>query len=377
MSVTVCISARALDFPQGGGHMWAYLNWALGLRSLGCKVLWMEAVNCRNSEEKIESVIADFRRRLEPYGFVNDVLFYGADRQTLPSAIAAQELPIEILRETDLMLNLAYGTPDAIVAMARKSAMLDIDPGLTQIWLSDGVMRVAPHDFYFTIGETVGTPAAKFPNLNVKWHYTPPCVALDWWHVAAADSTAPFTTVSQWISDEYMEDENGWYCNNKRSGFEPFLDLPQLTELPLELALCLAADEDGERRALRARGWRVRHAFEVSSSASDYQRYIAGSRGEFSCAKPSCVRLENAWISDRTLCYLASGRPAIVQHTGKSAFLPDAAGLFRFRTLVEAAGFLERVAGDYEHQCHLARELAEEHFDARKVAASVLERVLN
>ena len=92
--------------------------------------------------------------------------------------------------------------------------------------------------------------------------------------------------------------------------------------------------------------------------------------------KPACVRLQNAWVSDRTLCYLASAKPAVVQHTGPSRFLPEAAGMFRFRNLQEAARCLEQVAGDYERQCRLARALAEEHFDARKVVGRLLERAL-
>ena len=87
--------------------------------------------------------------------------------------------------------------------------------------------------------------------------------------------------------------------------------------------------------------------------------------------------LETAWVSDRTLCYLASGKPAVVQYTGQSRFLPDSAGLFRFRELKEAAKCVERVLIDYEHQCKLARNLAEEYFDARKVVSNVLERALS
>jgi hypothetical protein len=90
--------------------------------------------------------------------------------------------------------------------------------------------------------------------------------------------------------------------------------------------------------------------------------------------KPSCVRLQNAWISDRTLSYLASGKPAVVEHTGSSRFLPDAAGLFRFRDVEEAARSLETVAADYPRQCRLARALAEQYFDARKVVRRMLER---
>lgn len=236
-------------------------------------------------------------------------------------------------------------------------------------------MHPAPHDIYFTIGETVGQRRTRIPDVGLKWHYTPPCVALDWWPVLPATADAPFSTVSHWYGrDEWIDDEAGGYCNDKREGFLPYLDLPRLTKQPLELALCLAADDDDERAALRERNWRVRDSNAVTSTPWDYQRYIQGSRGEFSCVKPSCVRLQNAWISDRTLCYLASGRPAVVEHTGPSEFLPDAAGLFRFRDLNDAARCLDTVAADYDRQSSLARALAEEYFDARKVVGSVLER---
>jgi hypothetical protein len=128
---------------------------------------------------------------------------------------------------------------------------------------------------------------------------------------------------------------------------------------------------------LQRRGWSVVDAHMVASTPWDYQSYIQDSFGEFSCAKPACLRLENAWIGDRTLCYLASGKPAVVQHTGPSRFLPDSAGLFRLRELKEAAKCVERVLVDYEHQCKLARNLAEEYFDARKVVANLLERALS
>ena len=129
-------------------------------------------------------------------------------------------------------------------------------------------------------------------------------------------------------------------------------------------------------QTLERRGWRIEHAHAVASTPADYQRFIQRSKGEFSCAKPSCVRLQTAWLSDRTLCYLASGKPAIVQHTGPSRFLPDACGIFRFRDLPEAARYLDIVAADYDRQCRQARSLAEEFFDARKVAARLLERAL-
>ena len=151
------------------------------------------------------------------------------------------------------------------------------------------------------------------------------------------------------------------------------------------LAICQAADgklrlmpdELAERKYLEREKWQVVHAHAVASTPWNYQDFIRQSKGEFSCVKPSCVKLQNAWVSDRTLCYLASGRPAVVQHTGPSRILPDAAGIFRFHDLADAARCLDAVAADYKRQSRLARLLAEEHFDAKKVTAKVLERAIS
>ena len=173
-----------------------------------------------------------------------------------------------------------------------------------------------------------------------------------------------------------MEFQGELRSNEKRAAFLDYLDLPLRTSTPLELALCLAPGDEADGRLLEERGWKIRHAWTVSSEPEQYRAYIQQSRGEFSVVKPSCVWLNNAWISDRTLCYLASAKPAVVQHTGPSRFLPDSEGLFRFRTVEEAARALSAVESDYERHCRLARELAQEHFDAQKVVGRVLERAL-
>jgi hypothetical protein len=371
----VCLVANTLTYPEGGGHLWVYLNWALGLRSLGCEVVWLEAADPHLPEAERCSLLAGLKDRLTTFGLGENVALCSSSGQALTQLGKPEWLDVDEAAEADLLLNLAYDIPARVVRRFRRSVLLDIDPGLTQIWASQGAVPLAPHDLYFTIGETVGTPAARFPDLGLSWRHTPPVVALDWWPVSPASADAPFTTVSHW-GDAWVEDETGSYSNTKRDGFLPFLDLPRHTRQPLELALCLGDDET-ERQTWVTHGWRVREAHTVASTPGDYQRYVQHSRGEFSCVKPSCIRLQNAWISDRTICYLASGKPAVVQHTGPSCVLPEAAGLFRFHDLPEAARHLDTVAADYERQCRLARALAEEHFDARKEVKKLLERALS
>jgi hypothetical protein len=378
MTVTVCLSTDTIGYPEGGGHFWAYLNWALGLQAAGCQVIWLEGVNLRAPLERSLANITVIQERLARYGLGGCLALYPLQPVEVPVEIGTAALDlVDAARRSDLLLNLRYATPPHVVGSFRRSALVDIDPGLTQIWLSRGELRIADHDMYFTTGETVGRPGSLIPDAGLKWHYTPPPVDLNWWRPQPSAADAPFCTVSHWYAEEWIEDGTEVYCNDKRSGFLPFLDLPQRTGQPLELALSLGRDDVDERESLLHLGWRVVDSYSVSRSTWDYQAYIGRARGEFSSAKPSCVRLQNAWVSDRTLCYLASGKPAVVQHTGPSRILPDSAGLWRFRTLDEAANALSAVTADYERQCQLARSVAEDYFDARQVAARVLEQAMD
>src|SRR5215218_4975126 len=361
MSVTVCLSTNTtLSYPQGGGHLWVYLNWALGLRALGCEVIWLETVSNkersvsalhrrRRLERKgvaerpndlvheVQANVATLKRRLERYGLAERLALHSWGDEVLPGEVTKGCLDLEAATEADLLLNLRYSLPGEVVARFRRSALVDIDPGLLQVWMSQGLVSVPQHDLYFTIGETVGQPGAQFPDVVLKWHYTPPPVYLPEWPPVQADSMAPYTTVSHWWDGTggSVEFQGELRHNEKRAAFLDYADLPLRTSSPLELALCLAPGDEEEARLLEERGWNIRHTWTVSSEPEHYRAYIQQSRGEFSIVKPSCVWLRNAWISDRTLCYLASAKPAVVQHTGFSRFLPDSEGLFRFRTLEE------------------------------------------
>lgn len=355
-----------------GGHVWMYLNWALGLRALGCRVIWLEQVPPDTPAVTLQEWVDTLTNVLERYGLSDTLALYPKSGEPLPAEVKEACLDLDVAaEEADLLLNQLYEMRPEVVSRFRRSALLDSDPGLLQYWMQAGAINVAPHDFYFTIGEHLRNEG------GVQWLHTPPCVALDWWPLTGAAPASAFTTVSHWTAGKWAADAAGFFRNDKRSAFLPFLHLPQRTTEPLELALTLSAYDEEDQRSLQQLGWRVRNSNEVASTPWDYQGYVQGSRGEFSCAKPSYVRMQNAWVSDRTLCYLASGKPAIVQDTGPSSYLPRAGGLFRFRTIEEAAASLETIAADYERQCHLARAVAEEFFDPRKVFGRLIEHALS
>jgi hypothetical protein len=375
MSITVCLApVKTLEYPEGGGHLWEYLNWALGLRALGCRIIWLEGVAPTIPSGEIRAKVAALKLRLERYGLVDCLALHSSTDGSLPLDVTPLGcLELDEATGADLLLEFRYDTPLHVVKRFRKSALLDIDPGLSQAWISKGRIKLTPHDVYFTTGETVGQPGTRVPDVGLSWIYTRPCVALDWWPPHEARAKETFTTLAHWYAGGWLEDDAHAHLDDKRSGFLPFLDMPRFTGHALELALDLQP-EDEQWLMLERRGWSVVDAHSVAATPWDYQRYIQDSFGEFSCAKPACLKLENAWVSNRTLCYLASGKPAVVQYTGASRFLPDSGGLFRFRDVKEAAQSIERIVIDYEKQSKLARALAEEYFDARSVVRTLLER---
>jgi hypothetical protein len=380
MSVTVCVTPLTLGYPEGGGHLWVYLNWALSLRALGCRVIWLEdigGVAATGPREQVERDIAVLARRLEAYGLGPCLALTDFGRHALDPGLVEGRLDLEAVTEqTDLMLDFAYDTPPEALAMFRRSALVDLDPGLLQLWMSQDKLQVAEHDVHFTIGETVGTTEARFPDGELSWHYTPPPVFLPAWPPVAAPADGRYTTVTNWWG-EWIELDDVPVCNDKREVFLEYAGLPARTGRQLELTLTLddyTADTDVP--LLERGGWTVRGAWDACATPEAYRDYIQGSRAEFSRAKPSCRLLHNAWISDRTICYLASAKPAVVEHTGPSSFLPDAEGLMRFRDMDEAVAATEAVEADYEHHSRRARQLAEEHFDGKKVVSRILELAL-
>jgi hypothetical protein len=388
VSLTVCLApANTVAYPNGGGHFWVYLHWALGLRAVGCRVIWLEGLDLddrdpsaaarrRRRAGDVRQCVATLKTRLACYGFDGALALYAIDGRPLPADLAEGFIDLDEAASADLLLNLWHSQPASVIQRFRRSGFVDTDPGVLQVWMTTGEIRLAAHDTYFTIGETVGTPAARFPDGGVRWHYTPPPAFLDEWPQIGADRSAPYTTVTHWWGGTF-EFEGMTFSNDKSVAFLDYADLPSRTPAKLELAVCLGQHYDAWRARLEPFGWRIREAWDVSASPDQYRAYIQQSRGEFSCVKPYCVSFANAWISDRTLCYLASGKPAVVQHSGASRFLPDAEGLFRFRCMEEAVRALAAIEADYERHCRLGRALAEEYFDSRRVVARVLERAFD
>lgn len=382
---TVVISAYDVaNYPQGGGHFWVYLQYVLGLRLMGFDVYWLEAFRTKGREEQEAAALATFQARMQKYGLGGKCILYRTrGKESLPEA-PAQYLNITrqeaeaIFERADLLLNFHYAISPALLRLFHRTALIDIDPGLLQFWISRGQLCVPPHDVYFTIAEGVGRPCGKIPTDGLPWIHIRPAICLEYWPYFFDPVCEAFTTVSTWDSSDWVVDHNETYENTKRVAFLEFADLPRLTSQPLELALVLRTERDmQERKNLENCGWRVRQACEVAGTPEMYQAYVQRSRGEFSCAKPSYIKQQTSWISDRTLCYLASGKPVIVQHTGPSSFLSNGEGMFRFSTLQQAVDAIKTINADYRLHSQAARQIVETHFDSKKVVSEILSHILD
>jgi hypothetical protein len=193
---------------------------------------------------------------------------------------------------------------------------------------------------------------------------------MDLWPTLPPPSDGAFTTVMLW--DSYPEKTVGGVTLGLKSrSFTPYLDLPRVANVPLELAV---GGPSVPRDLLVGHGWRVIDPRGPTRSLDTYQAYLSSSLGEFGVAKDGYVTTHSGWFSERSANYLASGRPVITQDTGFSEAIPTGDGLLAFSTPDEALDSFARVRAAYPHHCQSARAVAESCFESRMVLTSLLDR---
>jgi hypothetical protein len=196
---------------------------------------------------------------------------------------------------------------------------------------------------------------------------------LEQWPARIDPTSERIGTVADWRGSQDAVYNGQWY-SGKREEFLGFLRVPVEAGMQIELALLVGQEDYEDLGLLMRHGWRVRDPYSHAGDPQSYREFIQSSRAEFSVAKQGYVRTRSGWISDRTACYLASGKPAIVQSTGFEHRLPTGTGLLTFSTVGEAVEALQHVQEDYMRHARAARRLAEEHFDSDAVLTSLLRR---
>jgi hypothetical protein len=359
----VLVAGAVANKPRSGGEAWVRLSWVRGLRALGCEVWFAEEL----AEPSPEGV-ATFRAAMGRLGDGVPAALLGAGVGPSYDEVLA------FAREADLLVNISGHLRDpALVAAPRRRAYVDVDPGFTQLWARQGAdLGLERHDSFFTVGENVGAADCTIPTDGIDWRPLPPPVTLEDWPVTAAPGAPRFTTVTSWRSALGTLTDGARTFPGKHHQWRALLDLPRRSAHAFELALALHPADAADAQALGAAGWRVRDPVEAAGDPEAFRAYVQGSAAELSVAHGAYVETNSGWISDRTVRYLASGRPAVVQDTGTRH--PVGEGLLTFRTVEEAAAAADRVAADPEGHAQAARALAEERFAADRVLPAFLEQ---
>jgi hypothetical protein len=251
---------------------------------------------------------------------------------------------------------------------------VDTDPGFTQIrHLTDTNARAlaSRHTAFFSFGENIVSCGCLIPDDGFPWVATRQPIVLDAWEQAPIYSKGSYTTVMQWESYNDAVYQNQRF-GTKSASFGPFLDLPTRVQVTLELAL---GGKRAPRRLLRNMGWRIRDPLSVTASLDSYQRYLRDSRAEFSVAKQGYVCSNSGWFSERSACYLATGRPVIVQDTGFTSRIETGRGILAFNSVDQACASIEALESNYQLHYSVARELIQRYFDAEKVLSEMIEAI--
>jgi hypothetical protein len=379
----IVVHHLAIQLPFAG-IVWQLLHHLIGFRNLGLDVYYVEDGGGQwVYDPRVETYVCDARHNLAlvthplaRYGFGDRWAF--RDPQSGEYLGMSRSKCTQLLRDADAVINLCGSIrPGEEHACTRCLVYLGTDPGQFEVQLErrdPATTRYAnAHHLFFTYAYELGSPECLLPTGGLEWNRTRPPVLLDHWgHFYGERDSDVFTTVGTWQNKgrdiEIGGETYGW---SKHVNFMQMLELPNRLRQQIELATDLRAGEDYER--LKSAGFALRSAIPMSLDLDEYRNYIGLSRGEFSVAKDVVARTGSGWFSDRSVCYLAAGRPVVMQLTGFERSLPTGAGLFCYTDVEQAADAIRSINGDYMRHSRAAREIASEYFDAAKLLREIIE----
>jgi hypothetical protein len=383
MPDTLIISGALAQKPRHGGHTWVFLQYLLGFKRLGWDVIFVDQLEPEMSFDEagepcpVEQSVAFrfFFEVMKRFGFEGKCALlcnkgaqvYGFSREELMARAHSSAYLINVM---------GYLKDEALLGCAPRRVFLDIDPGFGQMWqdLGQYAMFQGHHD-YVTIGENIGRPDCDIPTCGIDWITTPQPVVLDYWETGEENRGEAFTGVASWRGAYGTVEYRGKTYGLRVHEFRKFIALPRLTGEPFRLALDIHPAEVNDLALLEENNWTLVDPLEAAGDPSRYQAFIRNSKAELMIAKNIYVQTNSGWFSDRSLCYLAAGKPVLAQETGFSRHYPTGEGLLAFSTPEEAAEGVNEISGNLARHSRAAREIAREYFDSDRVLTRLLEKL--
>ncbi|HAJ60188.1 MAG TPA: hypothetical protein DCP31_13780 [Cyanobacteria bacterium UBA8543] len=365
------------------GVTYQFLHYLIGLRRLGYDPYYIEDSGRWIYDPRINDISGDATGNiqavapiLEAYGFGDRWAFRGNYPDGQCYGMTEDQI-LRLYREADAFLNVtgAQEIREEHLICPRR-IYIESDPFASQVRVLQGdeamIAKLSPHDTHFSFGENLGTPDCSLPIERFHWLPTRQPIVLDLWNNPYNADGAAYNTITTWKNKgnniTYQGDTYYW---TKDREFEKILDLPSRCKVPFELATLVSEEV---KQLLDKQGWRHVDSIGISQDIDRYRTYIQRARGELTVARDQYVRPRTGWFSDRSVCYLAAGRPVITQDTGFTKFLPTGRGLFGFTTMEDILAAIDVIESDYEGNCRAAREIAAEYFAAEKVISSLMQR---
>jgi hypothetical protein len=376
----IFVSGMIAADPGQGGATWAVLQYVLGLRELGHDVFLVEPI----APGSIRPAAAPLASSVNARYFQDVVARFRLQgraallRQDTRETVGLSHFDLRRAAvDAELLINISGMLREpALRDRIPRRVYLDLDPAFNQLWHAvEGIdVGLDGHTHYVTVGNGIGRAACDVPTCGRTWITTFQPILLSEWAVSRGDAAAPWTTVGNWRGYGSIQYQ-GRHFGQKAHSLRRLMGVPRRTGERLLLALAIHPAEADDLSALKDNGWGLVDPATVAATPDDYRAFIHASKAEFGIAKSGYVVSRSGWFSDRSVCYLASGRPVLAEDTGLSGIIPTGCGLVTFATPDEAIAGIEAISRNYDGHSRAARELAESCFDSKHVLNRLLDEV--
>lgn len=379
----IVLGGYIVGYPLGG-MTWHHLNYLLGLIDLGHDVTYLEDGANHPSFDPIASTHGDptyglkyLREMFDQYGIrVPWHYRYGK----IVDGLLIDEMQAK-LREADLFIAVSGVTPIDWYDLPKRTLVIDTDPVFTQLKMSEGDWLTSYYRRFThvaTFGRLIGTNDSPLPTHGFDWIPTNQPIALKHWPSSDAPADGLLTTVGKWehTRDRIVDFAGRTFASDKSGEYEKIVDLPKRVGRAIEMRM--VALDGASRERFERGGWTFGDPVAATISCRAYQGWIRNSLGEFTVAKSIYSGIKSGWFSDRSACFLASGRPVVTQSSGFEKWIrADGEGLLSFSTPDEAQDAVRSVLRDSTAHGHAARRIAERHFDSRIVLSELIGRAMS